>query len=667
MGLFEDFIAEYKAETAKQTRASEGILNLINRAAEILLDPKMSSSRELKEAFNRLISRAQEPMKVAITGQFSSGKSTFLNALLTKNILPTGITPVTSKVNYIRYGSEFSLMVRYKDGRESFHAVESIKSFTDQRNSSEDIDYLTLYAPLELLKHIVFVDTPGLNSQSFSDTETTEAVLKEVDGIIWLSLIDNAGKMSEAEVLEQYMHSYQNRSLCVLNQKDKFSPEQIKTTVEYIKSSFKNYFAEVIPISAKQALESRSHEKHIMLQSELKTTLKTLQNSIEANNYEINDELVQNAINSFNKAALTIAKLPPKDDLLKESNIEAVIEFIYKEIKPIAVNSKEFAITQEIKRLLSDILEQEEKLISIFEELEEILNNYEEEIKNVYNKLKSRFSTALNESYLKIEEIIEKISFEILSNKTDIKRKRYAQKRGVFGGYKVYEYKAAKINSDEIYKKLFFEDDIIGRIFKQYLRSLDIIQDDINRENAAVFKTLEDKVIKWQKPYELIRKNKNIQSDIQFANMRKFASKTYENILKPFGDETAVSFAKISSEFKHVSAGVKFNYQNATEVVIAFLERRIEKSIKLYEENPTRFSVYEPNLDEIRERLKRSLYLYEFENMMKGNRSFIVKNYDTLLEKFMQIKEERLKLIFEHKSEYVKLKNILNSLLDTVA
>ena len=31
-------------------------------------------------------------MEVAITGQFSAGKSTFLNALLSRNILPTGIT-----------------------------------------------------------------------------------------------------------------------------------------------------------------------------------------------------------------------------------------------------------------------------------------------------------------------------------------------------------------------------------------------------------------------------------------------------------------------------------------------------------------------------------------------------------------------------------------------
>ena len=83
----------------------------------------------------------------------------------------------------------------------------------------KDIKYLTLYAPMEMLKEISFVDTPGLNSQSQSDTDTTRKVLRDVGGIIWLTLIDNAGKQSEAQVLEEYMEHFQDKTLCVLNQK----------------------------------------------------------------------------------------------------------------------------------------------------------------------------------------------------------------------------------------------------------------------------------------------------------------------------------------------------------------------------------------------------------------------------------------------------------------
>ncbi len=39
----------------------------------------------------------------------------------------------------------------------------------------------------------------------------------------------------EAKILEEYMEHFQDKTLCVLNQKDKFTPEQIETTTKYVK------------------------------------------------------------------------------------------------------------------------------------------------------------------------------------------------------------------------------------------------------------------------------------------------------------------------------------------------------------------------------------------------------------------------------------------------
>ena len=62
-----------------------------------------------QDFFESLQNKTKEPMQIAIIGQFSSGKSTFLNALLGQDILPTGITPTTSKVCKICYGQDFIL------------------------------------------------------------------------------------------------------------------------------------------------------------------------------------------------------------------------------------------------------------------------------------------------------------------------------------------------------------------------------------------------------------------------------------------------------------------------------------------------------------------------------------------------------------------------------
>ena len=289
MSILNSFIEEYNDKYIQKDLVYEdGLLGDINKISAALLDDIFLPSVQLKSILDKQLRRARYPMEVAITGQFSSGKSTFLNALLSRNILPTGITPVTSKVNFINYGEEYKLKITYYSGAQEYASIDKISEFTDQREDEmKNIKYLTLYAPMDILKEISFVDTPGLNSQSQSDTDTTRKVLRDVGGIIWLTLIDNAGKMSESQVLEEYMENFKNKSLCVLNQKDKFTQEQIETTTSYVEKKFSKYFAQVTPISAKMALESRASQKEILIQDEYEKIVKRFKDELK--NHETQD------------------------------------------------------------------------------------------------------------------------------------------------------------------------------------------------------------------------------------------------------------------------------------------------------------------------------------------------------------------------------------------
>ena len=105
LNILKSFVNEYKETyTIQEVVYEEGLVGDIKRVQVKLLDEKFFPSNQLINILNKQIRRARYPMEVAITGQFSAGKSTFLNALLSRNILPTGITPVTSKVNFINYG-----------------------------------------------------------------------------------------------------------------------------------------------------------------------------------------------------------------------------------------------------------------------------------------------------------------------------------------------------------------------------------------------------------------------------------------------------------------------------------------------------------------------------------------------------------------------------------
>ncbi len=669
MSLFSKFIDEFK-QTNKQVKKSfdDSLLGKLKKLDEELKDETFLASNELKNAIQKLLYRAKEPMKIAITGQFSSGKSTFLNALLSQNILPTGITPVTSKVNYIKYADELKLKVRYLDGRDEFHRVEDISRFTDQRQEVEEISHLTLYAPLDILKDITFVDTPGLNSNSELDTQTTEEVLKQVDGIIWLSLIDNAGKMSELQVLEQYISSYANKSLCVLNQKDKFSQKEVQKSIEYINASFGKFFSSVVAISAYEALQAKCSSSEHKLNTRVNTFLNEFKKEVKSPTSLSTTQNLEKLVKDFKKDTLSIYNTDKKENLalLESSNINQVFSFIKEQIQPQATQAKRYAILAKSNFILNELINQQENILSIYESLEDILEEFEQNTQETFEILKSRFGLEIKNAFIKIEDIIEKIATEIFSQITTIEKIRYEKNQvGIIKKYDVFKavsYNVSTINADAIYKKLFYDDDIIGKMFKKYVRELKDIQNSVNEENLLIYKNLEKKVLKWQYPHELIEKNNPLHSELEFANVRKFASKAYENFLKSFHNKISSSYAIISSEFNHLSSAVSFNYQNATEVCVSFLTNKINESIKLHEEDSTKFPLYCPNIEDIKQRLKISFHMYELENLMNSNQTFLDKNYNHMIDSFYHINIEKKEFLAQKKLSCQKKINHLKSL-----
>lgn len=64
---------------------------------------------------------------LAIVGKMSSGKSTFINALIGKDVLPTGHFQTTSAVTYIEHGENTQMLVEYCDGHIETVDNENIK------------------------------------------------------------------------------------------------------------------------------------------------------------------------------------------------------------------------------------------------------------------------------------------------------------------------------------------------------------------------------------------------------------------------------------------------------------------------------------------------------------------------------------------------------------
>lgn len=250
MSVLEDFITQFSA-LRYQNPLAQSII-----ATRTLLSQHFGLNSEDRVMFDKLLSQLDSPLKVAVIGQFSSGKSTFLNALLGEEILPSGIIPLTSKVCEIGYGENLHLEIFYKDGTHTYAPLEFLEQAEPAINTQ--ISHYKLFAPVPLLQEITFLDTPGFNSQNQEDTDISNAILQEVDGIIWVSLIDNVGKNSEREILFNHIRHYRAKSLCVLNQKDRLkNTTELEVSLNYAKEAFSGIFEAIIPISAKNALKAQ--------------------------------------------------------------------------------------------------------------------------------------------------------------------------------------------------------------------------------------------------------------------------------------------------------------------------------------------------------------------------------------------------------------------------
>ncbi|MGH2895703.1 MAG: dynamin family protein, partial [Solirubrobacteraceae bacterium] len=157
-----------------------------------------SAHRDLHDAHTRV---AQDRFNLAVLGEFKRGKSTLINALLGRELLPTGVLPLTSAVTLIAPGPRDRLIVHYADGRALEHPVSELPEYvTEARNPNNrlGVELARLELDHELLRAgLQLVDTPGIGSIHSHNTEVARAFLPRVDAA--LCVLDAGQPLADAE------------------------------------------------------------------------------------------------------------------------------------------------------------------------------------------------------------------------------------------------------------------------------------------------------------------------------------------------------------------------------------------------------------------------------------------------------------------------------------
>ncbi|MGH7509527.1 MAG: dynamin family protein [Gemmatimonadales bacterium] len=173
---------------------------------------------------------------LVIAGEFNSGKSSFINALLGERVLPEGVTPTTDRINVLRHGPEISEHLREAYLLERTH-------------------------PAELLREINIVDTPGTNAIIRRHEELTRDFVPRSDLVLFVTSADRPFTESERAFLEQ-IREWGKKIVFIVNKLDILSrPEEREEVIRYVRENATTLLGETpqtFGVSARQALEARA-------------------------------------------------------------------------------------------------------------------------------------------------------------------------------------------------------------------------------------------------------------------------------------------------------------------------------------------------------------------------------------------------------------------------
>lgn len=217
-----------------------------------------------------VVKLAEDRFNMAVVGQFKRGKSSLMNAVIGRELLPTGVLPLTSAITAVCYGPREGVWLRRRDSRfEQEIGTEELTDWVTERGNPGNEKGLVearVEVPHPFLRRgLYFVDTPGVGSASLENTETAFQFLSEADAVIFVTGVDSPLGGEEERFL-RHIREQVSRLIIVVNKVDTVGEEERQEVLAYIGTRVAGIIGRddvpVFPVSARIALESVVNGSH---------------------------------------------------------------------------------------------------------------------------------------------------------------------------------------------------------------------------------------------------------------------------------------------------------------------------------------------------------------------------------------------------------------------
>lgn len=395
------------------------VCSLLGKSSGIFMEydkPTAELLDQLKE------STAKGKFSIIIAGQFDSGKSTFLNALMGKKYLPSFTKETTATINELKSVEESptgkeALRINYKDGRVVVLddvSLETISKYvcTDGDDVVNTIDSVELFLDSPFLNNGVrLIDTPGLNGIAEGHADVTKKEFGQAHAGIFMFNSSAPGTQSDYSILKE-MKSYGSSLICVLNQIDLIKESEHETpesVIDNLRSGFRKQFPgetlpEIWPLSAYQALVGRN-------------PLPMTHNDVEYNTPELRERiLIKSRIESFEERLMRYLTMGERArfELLSpvrqlegaiarycEEHIEKPLSVLNSNLEAGELTSRKEALEAEIARIRE---ENRKNTDTLRMEINILINNAEDAIKSSSRDIKKRYGEKLEKSEGDLDE-----------------------------------------------------------------------------------------------------------------------------------------------------------------------------------------------------------------------------------------------------------------------
>jgi len=253
VGNLRDY-AKMKHSLAQAVRSIRGIAS------------ETKNERIVGEGQDLMSKLAEDRFTLAVVGQFKRGKSSLMNAIIGREILPTGVLPLTSAITILKYGPVEKLTIqRDKDIFPEQPPVAMLAAYvTEEGNpgNSRKVKAAVLEEPLAFLRRgLEFVDTPGIGSAIQANTETTYAFLPQCDAVVFVTGLDSPLTEAEMDFL-RCTRQFAQKMFFVVNKIDLLDGVEREKALRFISERLqgetRNDSGKVFPLSSRLAMAAKA-------------------------------------------------------------------------------------------------------------------------------------------------------------------------------------------------------------------------------------------------------------------------------------------------------------------------------------------------------------------------------------------------------------------------